>query len=100
MESFMEVCAFLPFSSLSTFGSRGIGEGFCVPFLLQICMSFHFVFIFIFMILMVAILHNKFMCLWAFDFAYVDELGFLLYQGFEKFLKRRHLPGGSRGEFD
>jgi hypothetical protein len=28
MESFMEVSAFLPFSSLSTFGSRGIVEGF------------------------------------------------------------------------
>jgi hypothetical protein len=49
---------------------------------------------------MAAILHSKCMHLWAFDFAHVDELGLLLCQGFDKVLKRRHLPGGSGGEFD
>jgi hypothetical protein len=32
--------------------------------------------------------------------AHVDELGFLLCQGFDKVLKRRHLAGGSKGESD
>ena len=90
MESFMTVRTFLPFSSLSTFGSRGIGEGFWVPSLLQMGMSFPFVFIFRFLILMASIFHSKCIHLWAFDFSHVDELGFLLCQGFDKFLKRRH----------
>jgi hypothetical protein len=59
------------------------------------------VFIFRFMIFMtVAILHSKCMRHWAFDFSHVDEFGLLLCHGFNKFLKRRHLSGGSRGEFD
>jgi hypothetical protein len=94
------VRAFLPFSSLFPFGSRGIGEGFCVPFLLQMCMRFPFVFIFLFMIFMAAILHNECTCLWAFYFSHVDEVGLVLCQGFDKFLKRRHILGGSRGEYE
>jgi hypothetical protein len=94
------VRAFLPFSSLFPFGSRGIGEGFCVPFLLRMCMRFPFIFIFIFMIFLASIMHSECMHPWAFDCAHVDELGFLLCQGFDKVLKRRHLPGGSRGESD
>jgi hypothetical protein len=50
MESFVTVCAFLSFSSLFSFGSGGIGEGFCVPFLLCMCMRFPLIFIFRFMI--------------------------------------------------
>jgi hypothetical protein len=49
---------------------------------------------------MASILHSKCMHLWAFVFSQVDELGFLLCQGFDKFLKRRNLLGGSRGEFE
>jgi hypothetical protein len=94
----MTICASLPFSSLFPFGSRGIGEGFCVPLLLRMCMRFPF--IFIFMIFVASILHSECMCLWAFDCAHVDELVFLLCQGFDKVLKRRHLPGCSRGESD
>jgi hypothetical protein len=64
-------------------------------------MSFHFVFIFRFLILMIAsILHSKCMYLWAFDFSHVDEVGLLLYQGFDKLLNIRHLPGSSRGKID
>jgi hypothetical protein len=100
MESFVTICAFLPFYSLSPFGSGGIGEGFCVPFLIWMCMRFFFVFIFIFMIFLASILHSKCMHLWAFDFSHVDELGFLLCQGFDKVLKRRYLPGGFGGESD
>jgi hypothetical protein len=100
MESLVTVCAFLSFSSLFSFGSRGIGERFCVPFLLRMCMSFPLIFIFRFIIFVAAIMHNKFIHPWAFDCAHVDELGFLLCQGFDKVLKRRHLPGGSRDESD
>jgi hypothetical protein len=100
MESFVTVCAFLSFSSLFSFGSRGISEGFCVPFLLCMCMRFPLIFIFRFLIFVVFIMHSKCMCPWAFDCAHVDELGLLLRQGFDKVLKRRHLPGGSRGEYD
>jgi hypothetical protein len=98
MESFVTVCAFLPFSSLFPFGSGGIGEGFCVPFLLRMCMRFSFIFIFIFLIFLAAIMHSECMHPWAFDCSHVDDLGFLLCQGFDKFLNRRHLLGGSRGE--
>jgi hypothetical protein len=87
MESFVTVRAFLPFSSISSFGSRGICEGFCVPFLLRMCKSFPFFFIFRFFILMALILHSKCMHLWAFDFFHVDEIGLLLCQGFDKLLK-------------
>jgi hypothetical protein len=45
-------------------------------------------------------MHNECMHPWAFDCTHVDELGFLLCQGFDKVLKRRHLLGGSRGESD
>ena len=101
MDSLVVVCAFLSFSSLFSFGSRGISEGFCVPFLLRMCMRFSFIFIFRFIIFVSVIMHSECMCPWAFDCApHVDELGFLFCQGFDKFLKRRHLPGGSRGEFD
>jgi hypothetical protein len=96
----MTVRAFLPFSSLFPFGSRGIGEGFCVPFLLQMCMRFPFVFLFRFLIFLASILDNECMCPWAFDYAHVDELGFLLCQRFDKVLKRRHLLGGSKGEYE
>jgi hypothetical protein len=79
MESFMAVSAFLPFSSLFTFGSGGIVEVFLVPFLLWICMCFPFVFVFRFLILMTAtILHSKCMHFWAFDFVHIDELVLLL----------------------
>jgi hypothetical protein len=61
-------------------------------------MRFNFLFIFIFMILMASILHSKCMRLCAIDFPHVDELGFLLCHGFDKFLKRRHVPNGSRRE--
>ena len=100
MESFVIVCAFLPFSSLLPFGSRGIGEGFCVLFLLRMCMRFPFIFIFIFLIFVAAIMHSECMRPWAFYSSHVDELGLLLCQGFDKVLKRRHLLGGSRGEYD
>jgi hypothetical protein len=90
MESFVTVRAFLPFSSIFPFGSRGIGEGFCVPFLLWMCMSFPFVFIFRFLIFVAAIMHNECMCPWAFDCYHDDELGLLLCQRFDKVLKRRH----------
>jgi hypothetical protein len=36
---------------------------------------------------------------WAFNCAHVDEIGFLLCQGFDKVLKRRHLLAGSRGKY-
>jgi hypothetical protein len=49
---------------------------------------------------MAAILHSECMHLWAFDFSHVDELGFLLCQGFDKVLKRRNLLGGSRGKYE
>jgi hypothetical protein len=94
------VCAFLSFSSLFSFGSGGIGEGFCVPLLLHVCMIFPLIFIFIFLIFLAAIMHSECMCHWAFDCTHVDELGLLLCQGFNKVLKRRHLPGGSKGESD
>jgi hypothetical protein len=94
------ICAFLPFSSLFSFGSGGIDEGFYVPFLLRMCMRFLFVFIFRYMIFVAVIFHSECMCLWAFDFAHVNDLGLLLCQGFDKILKRRHLLGGSRGESD
>jgi hypothetical protein len=100
MESFVTIRAFLPFSSLFPLGSRGIGEGFFVPFLLQMCMSFQFVFIFRFLIFVASIMHSECMRPWAFDCAHVDELGLLLCQGFDKVIKRRHLPGSSRGEYD
>jgi hypothetical protein len=100
MESFVTVCAFLSFSSLFSFGSGGIGEGFCVPFLLCMCMIFSLIFIFIFLIFVAAIMHNEYMRPWAFECTHVDELRFLLCQGFDKVLKRRHLLGGSRGESD
>ena len=45
MESFVTVRAFLSFSSHFPFGFGGIGEGFCVSFLLRMCMSFPFIFI-------------------------------------------------------
>ena len=98
MESFVTVCEFLPFTSLFPFGSGGIGEGFCVPFLLCMCMRFSLVFIFRFLIFVSAIMHSECMHPWAFDCAHVDELGFLLCQGFDKVLKRRYLLGGSKGE--
>jgi hypothetical protein len=100
MESFVIVRAFLPFFSLFSFGSRGIDEGFCAPFLLQMSMRFLLIFIFIFMMFVAAIMHNECMHPWAFYFTHVDELGFRLCQGFDKVLKRRHLLGGSRGESD
>jgi hypothetical protein len=100
MESFVTICAFLSFSSLFSFRSGDISEGFCVPFLVRMCMSFLIIFIFQFMIFLAAIMHSKCMRSWAFDCAHVDELGLLLCQGFDKVLKRRHLPSGSRGEFD
>jgi hypothetical protein len=100
MEYFVTIRAFLPFSSLFPFGSGGIDEGFCVPFLLQMCMRFLFLFIFRFLIFVASIMHSEWMCTWAFDCAHVDELGFLLCHGFDKVLKRKHLPRGSRGESD
>jgi hypothetical protein len=100
MKSFVTVRAFLPFSSLFPFGSRGISEGFCVPFLLRICMSFPFIFIFRFLIFLDAIMLSEWMLPLAFDCAHVDELGFLLCQVFDKVLQRRHLLDGSRGESD
>jgi hypothetical protein len=100
MESFVIVCAFLSFSSIFSFGSRGIDEGFCVPFLLHMCMIFSLIFMFRFLIFVASIMHSDFMGPWAFDWAHVDELGFLLYQGFDKVLKRRNLLGGSRAEYD
>jgi hypothetical protein len=84
MESFVTIRAFLPFSSLSPLGSRGIGEGFGVPFLLRMCMSFLFIFIFRFLIFVAAIMNSECMRPWAFDCAHVDELGLLLCQGFDK----------------
>ena len=78
MESFVRVRAFLPFSSLFPFGSKGIGEGFCVPFLLRMWMSFLFIFIFGFMIFLASIMHSECMFPWAFDCAHVDELGLLV----------------------
>jgi hypothetical protein len=100
MESFVTVRAFLPFYSLFPFGSGGIGEWFYVPFLLQMCIIFHFVFIFRFLIFVSSILHSEYMNLWAFDFSHVDELGLLLCHGFDKVLKKRNLLGGSKGESD
>jgi hypothetical protein len=100
MESFVTVRAFLPFSSLFSFGSKGIGERFCVPLIIRMCMRFSFIFIFRFMIFLVTIMCGECMRLWAFDCAHVDELGLLLCQGFNKVLKRRHLSAGSRGESD
>jgi hypothetical protein len=94
------ICAFLSFSSLFSFGSRDIDEGFCVPFLLHMCMRFPLIFIFRFLIFLASIMHSECMHPWAFDCTHVDELCFLLCQGFDKVLKRRHLPGGSRGESD
>ena len=67
MESFVTRCAFLPFSSLFPFGSRGISEGFCVPFLLRMCMIFPFIFIFRFLIFVASIMHSECMHPWAFD---------------------------------
>jgi hypothetical protein len=96
----MTVRAFLPFSFLFPFGTGGISEGFCAPFLLQMCMRFSIIFIFRFMIFVASIMNSECMWPWAFDCAHVDELGLLLCQGFDKFLKRRHLLGGSRGESD
>jgi hypothetical protein len=61
-------------------------------------MRFLFIFIFRFMIFVDAIMHSECMHPWAFDCAHVDEISFLLCHGFDKVLKRRHLPGGSRGE--
>jgi hypothetical protein len=72
----------------------------CVPFFLCMCMIFPLIFIFIFLIFFFAIMHSECMRPWAFDYAHVDELVFLLCQGFDKALKRRHLPGGSRGKSD
>jgi hypothetical protein len=100
MESFVTICAFLSFSSLFSFGSGDIGEGFCVPFLLCMCMIFLLIFIFRFLIFLAAIMHSECMRPWAFDCAHVDELGLLMCQGFDKVLKRRNLLGGSRGESD
>jgi hypothetical protein len=100
MESFVTICALLSFSSLFFFVFGGIGEGFCVPFLLRMCMRFLLIFIFRFMIFVAAIMHSKCMRHWAFYCAHVDELGLLLCQGFDKVLKRRHLLGGYIGESD
>jgi hypothetical protein len=95
----MEVSTFLPFSSLSTFGPRGIIEGFLVPFLIWICMYFLFVFVFIFLLLMTSIIfHSKCMHLWGFVFSHIDELVLLLCQRLDKGFKGGHHPGGSRGE--
>jgi hypothetical protein len=87
-------------SPLLPFEFRSIDEGFFVPFLLRMCMRFLVIFIFRFLIFLAAIMHNECMCPWAFDCAHVDELGFLLCKGFGKVLKRRHILGGSRGEYD
>jgi hypothetical protein len=78
------VRAFLPFSPLFPFESRGIGEGFFVPFLLRMCMIIFFLFIFRFLIFLVSIFHSECMFPWAFDCAHFDELGFLLCHGFDK----------------
>jgi hypothetical protein len=75
MESFVTLRAFSPFSSLFPFGSRGVREGFCVPFLLRMCMRFSFIFISSFMIFVASILHNECMFPWASDCAHVDEIG-------------------------
>jgi hypothetical protein len=89
------VRAFLPFSSLLPLEFGGISEGFCVPFLILLCMIFLFILIFIFFIFLDEIFHSECMHLWVFDFSHVHELGFLSCQGFDKILKRRHLLGGS-----
>jgi hypothetical protein len=93
MKSFVTVRAFLPFSSIFPFGCEGISEEFFVSFLLLMCMSFLFIFIFRFPIFVVAIMRSECMRPWAFDCAHVDELGFLLCQGFDKVLKRCNNPG-------
>jgi hypothetical protein len=66
MESFVKVCAFLSFSFPFSFGSVGIGESFCVPFLLRMCMIFLLIFIFRFLIFVSAIMHSECMNPWAF----------------------------------
>jgi hypothetical protein len=87
------LCYSMCISPLFFFGSGGIGEGFCVPFLIRMYMRFPLIFV-------ASILHSECMHLWAFDCAHVDEFGLHLCQGFDKFLKRRHFLGGSRGESD
>jgi hypothetical protein len=52
------------------------------------------------MIVVASIMHSEYMRSWDFDCSHVDELGFLLCQGFDKVLKRRHLLGGSGGKYD
>ena len=99
MESFLAVCAFLHFLPFFTFGSRGIIEGFGVPFLLWICMCLSFVFGFksLFWV-MIAIMHSKSMCLGALDFSHTDELVLFLRQRFNKSIKSRHGPILTRDE--
>jgi hypothetical protein len=94
------LCENMIISPLFPFGSGGISEGFCVRFILRMCMRFSFIFIFIFMIFLASIMHSECMRPWAFHCAHVDENCLLLCHGFDKVLTRRHLPGGSEGEFD
>ena len=99
MESFLTVCAFVPFLPFFTFGSGGIIEGFGVPFLIWICMCLSFVFGFRYLFrVMTTIMHNKSMCLGALYFSHTDELVLFLRQRFNKSIKSGHGLVLSRGE--
>ena len=97
METFPKICAFLQFLQFFTFGSKGIIEGFGVPFLLWICMCLSFVFRSLFWV-MTPIIHNKNMCLGALDFSHTDELVFFLRQRFNKSIKSGRGPVLTRGD--
>ena len=70
----------LPFLYLSTFGSRGIVEGFGIAFLLvfRMCLALSFL-LGLQIECVVSLMHNKCMNIGTLDCPYFDELIFLMH---------------------
>jgi hypothetical protein len=88
MIAIVAVTAFgIPFISFSTFGTRGIIEGFGVPFILWLCMFISLAFFLGLQIAcVVSLMHNKCMCIGYLDYPHLDEVLFFMHEGFNKLI--------------
>jgi hypothetical protein len=76
-----------PFLSFSTFGARGIIEGFGVPFLVWLGMRLSLAFLLgILIACVIYFMHIKFMCIGFLDYPYFDELILIMREGFNKMI--------------
>jgi hypothetical protein len=94
MESLIAVGTLMSFLPFSTFGSRGVIEGFGVSFLLLFSTRLLFAFIFGFMMLRTtAIVCRKYIRFGVFYYTHLDEFVLLLNQVLNEGIQRGHSPG-------